>query len=94
MQGNCVMLALMRLVIFGFILLTAIYLGLSWYSRRNRRRVMAADWDAAGRPGDRDAYIEEGMAQYETSLRRRLIWLVYIVPVSVIAIIIFMTNFR
>lgn len=88
------MLALMRLVIFGFVLLTAIYLGLSWYSRRKRRRMMAAEWDATGRPGDRGAYIEEGMAQYETSLRRRLIWLVYVVPVSVIAIIIFMTNFR
>ncbi|NCQ24578.1 MAG: hypothetical protein COW54_11365 [Rhodobacteraceae bacterium CG17_big_fil_post_rev_8_21_14_2_50_63_15] len=88
------MLALMRLVIFGLILLTAVYLGVSWYSRRSRRRKMEADWEATGRPGDRDAYIGEGMAQYEASLRRRLIWLVYIVPVSVIAVIIFMTNFR
>ncbi|SEK69015.1 hypothetical protein SAMN05443999_10274 [Roseovarius azorensis] len=88
------MIALMRLLIFGFILLTGIYLGLSWYSRSVRRRKMTADWEDAGRPGDRDAYIETGMAQYERSLRRRLIWLVYVVPVTAVAVIIYVTNFR
>ncbi|MGR3520473.1 MAG: hypothetical protein ACU0EF_10350, partial [Roseovarius sp.] len=80
------MLALMRLLIFGLIALTALYLGISWYSRSARRRKMAQDWEDAGRPGDRDAYIETGMQQYEKSLRKRLIWLVYILPVTFVCI--------
>lgn len=88
------MLALMRLLIFGFILLSALYIGLLWYSRTRRRRRMEEDWVTAGRPGDRDAYIETGMHQYERSLRRRLIWLVYVVPVTAVAVIVYVTNFR
>lgn len=88
------MLALMRLLIFGLIALTALYLGLSWYFRSVRRQRMAQDWEEAGRPGDREAYIEAGMMQYQQSLRRRLIWLVYIVPVAVVTVVIYVTNFR
>jgi hypothetical protein len=55
---------------------------------------MERDWEAAGRPGNRDAYIEEGMAQYQRSLRRRLLWLVFILPVTVVAAIIWFTNFN
>lgn len=88
------MLALMRLLIFGLIVLTLLYLGILWYSKSQRRKKMEYDWEEAGRPGDREAYIEEGMAQYQHSLRRRLIWLVYIVPVTTVAVVIYMTNFR
>ena len=87
------MLALMRLLIFGLIALTTLYLGISWYSRSVRRKKMAQDWEEAGRPGDRDAYIETGMVQYEQSLRKRLIWLVYIIPVTLICVTIYVTNF-
>jgi hypothetical protein len=55
---------------------------------------MAQDWQEAGRPGDRDAYIAEGMAQYERSLRRKLLWLVYILPVTAIGLLIWLTNFN
>ncbi|SHL23980.1 hypothetical protein SAMN05444414_108109 [Roseovarius marisflavi] len=87
------MLALLRLVIFGFIILTVIYVSISLYSRSVRRRKLLKDWQDTGRPGDKDAYIETGMAQYQHSLRRRLIWLVYIVPITMIAAIIYFTNF-
>jgi Mg2+/citrate symporter len=88
------MVALMRLLIFGLIVLTGIYLGLLWYLRARRRDRMAQDWQEAGRPGDRDAYIAEGMAQYERSLRRKLLWLVYILPVTAIGLLIWLTNFN
>lgn len=87
------MLALLRLVIFGFIVLTVIYFGISIYSRSARRRKLLKEWQDTGRPGDKDAYIETGLSQYERSLRRRLIWLVYIVPVTVIVLIIYLMNF-
>ncbi|WP_417726513.1 hypothetical protein [Roseovarius sp.] len=88
------MLALMRLLIFGLIALTLLYLAISRYSRSVRRQKMARDWEEAGRPGDRNTYIETGMVQYERSLRKRLIWLVYIVPVTTVVVIIYVTNFR
>lgn len=88
------MAALMRLLIFGLIGLTLLYLGLSWHFRAQRRKRMAQDWEEAGRPGNREAYIAEGMAQYERSLRRKLLWLVYILPVSAMLLLIWLTNFN
>lgn len=88
------MAALARLLIFGLIALTLLYLGLSWHFRRERRRRMERDWIDAGRPGDRDAYITEGMAQYERSLRRKLLWLVYVLPLSAVVLLVWLTNFN
>ena len=88
------MAATMRLLIFGLIALTLLYLGLSWHFRARRRAAMARDWEEAGRPGDRDAYIAEGMAQYERSLRHRLLLLVYILPVTGVGLLIWLTNFN
>lgn len=87
------MLALFRLLFFGLIFLTVVYFGVSWYCRAERRRRMERDWEGAGRPGNREAYVEAGMEQYEHSLRRRLIWLVYVIPVSAIVVIIIVTNY-
>ena len=88
------MIALMRLLIFGGIALGMVYLGLSWYFRSAHRERMEHDWEAAGRPGNREAYIEEGMAQYQRSLRRRLLWLVFVLPVTAVGLIIWITNFH
>ena len=87
------MAALLRLLIFGLIFLTVVYFGLSWYFRRERRRRMERDWQKAGRPGNREAYVDAGMEQYDQSLRRRLIWLVYIVPVTAVIVILYVTNY-
>lgn len=88
------MLALARLLIFGGIALGALYLGLSRYFRAKHRARMEQDWEAVGRPGNRAAYIEEGMAQYARSLRRRLLWLVVILPVAAVVLLIWLTNFN
>ena len=78
------MAALAKLVVIGFIVLTVIYLCLSLYSRSVRKGKLAEWWEEEGRPGDREAYIDAGLKEYEGSLRRKLIWGVYIVPVVVI----------
>ncbi|MEQ8294069.1 MAG: hypothetical protein RIA08_17850 [Roseovarius sp.] len=88
------MAALAKLVVFGFIALTVIYLCLSIYSRSVRKGKLAEWWEEEGRPGDREAYIEAGLKEYEGSLRRKLIWGVYIVPVVVISAVIYFTNFH
>ncbi|MDM8165040.1 hypothetical protein [Roseovarius sp.] len=88
------MAALAKLVVIGFIVLTVIYLCLSLYSRSVRKGKLAEWWEEEGRPGDREAYIDAGLKEYEGSLRRKLIWGVYIVPVVVISAVIYFTNFH
>ncbi len=88
------MLALLRLVVFGFLILSVIFVGISLYSRRVRSRKLAKEWEDEGRQGDKDAYMQEGLVQYERSLRRKLIWLVYIVPLTAIVVIVYVTNFK
>ncbi|MEQ8877268.1 MAG: hypothetical protein RIC49_12740 [Phycisphaerales bacterium] len=88
------MAALAKLVVIGFIVLTVIYVCLSLYSRSVRKGKLAAWWEEEGRPGDREAYIDAGLKDYEGSLRRKLIWGVYVVPVVVISAVIYFTNFH
>lgn len=87
------MMAFLRLVVFGFLILSVIYVIVSFWSRAVRRRKLENDWIETGRPGDKETYIETGMAQYGQSLRRKLILLIYVVPVVVIGTIIYVTNF-
>jgi len=88
------MAALARLVIIGFVVLTVIYFALSLYSRAVRKAKLETWWEEEGRPGDLDAYVEAGLRDYEGSLRRKLIWGVYVVPVTAVALIIYFTNFH
>ena len=82
------MAALARLVVIGFIVLTVIYLSLSLYSRAVRKSKLKAQWNVEGRTGDRDAFIREGMKEYEGSLRRKLIWGVYVIPALAITAVV------
>lgn len=70
----------LRLAFFGFIGLTILYFLVSVYSRSVRRERLEKEFDAGDVEGDRTAYIEEGMQKYERGLKKRLIWLVYILP--------------
>jgi len=87
------MVAFLRLVVFGFLILSVIYVIVSFWSRSVRRRKLEQEWNDSGRPGDKETYVTEGMAQYDRSLRRKLIMLIYVVPVVVIGTIIYVTNF-
>ena len=87
------MIALVRLVVFGFLFLSVVYLGISIYSRSVRRGKLKLQWDEEKREGDRSAFIREGMEANECSLRHKLILLVYIIPVIVIGTIIYITNY-
>ncbi len=86
-------MGLARLVLFGFVILTIIYVCLSFYSRAVRRGKLEAEWDEEGMTGDRDAFIAQGLEEYDGSLRRKLIWGVYIVPVTFVMILIYVINF-
>lgn len=87
------MFALARLLVVGFVVLTIIYVSLSLYSRAVRRGKLENEWDEKGMTGDREAWIDAGLREYDGSLRRKLIWGVYIVPVVIVITMIYLMNF-
>ena len=85
-----------RLVVFCFLALSVVYLSISLYSRSVRREKLEKAW-AEDNPTStdiaaRDAFVAEGIAAYNTSYRPKLIGLVYVVPMVVVATIIYITN--
>lgn len=87
------MIAMIRLAVFGFIGMTIMYVLLSIYSRSTRREALEKKWDADQGPGDRDEFIAAGMAAYEKGLRKKLIWLVYVIPTLAVIAAIYLLNF-
>lgn len=85
-----------KLVVFGFIGLSVIYLSVSIYSRSVRKERLEDTFDAenpdGGAPGARDTFIAEGMQAYNSSIRPKLIGLVYVVPTVVVGAIIYTIN--
>ena len=85
-----------RLIVFGFVGLSVLYLMISVYSRSVRRERLEKEFDA-DHPDNvdqdaRDAYVAEGIAAYNSSIRPKLIGLVYVVPTVVVAAIIYVIN--
>ena len=85
-----------RLVVLGFIAMTVVYFAISIYSRSIRREKLEDAWDAdhpeGGDEAARDAYIENGMTEYENGFRKKLIWLVYVIPTIAVAILLIVMN--
>lgn len=79
--------------VVGFVALTVVYVIVSFWSRQVRRGKLKKRWEEEGRPGDRETYVEAGLEDYDDSFRRKLILLVYIVPLAVIAAIIYAVNY-
>ena len=93
------MICLFRLAIFGFVALTVVYLLVSIYSRSIRREKLEKAWDSdpareGSLPDERAAYIEAGMAAYRHSLRRKLIVLVYLIPMAIVGLTTYLVNYQ
>ncbi len=91
-------MGLIKLVVFGFIGLSVIYFAISVYSRSVRREKLEKWW-AEENPGSDDmaaraAYVERGMAEYNASIRPKLILLVYIIPTLVVIGTLVATNWN
>ncbi|MDZ4311737.1 MAG: hypothetical protein U1A24_14425 [Cypionkella sp.] len=88
------MIGILRAAVLGFVLLSVVYVIVSIYSRSVRREKLEKKFDAGGIEGTRDAYIESGMQAYNKSLRRRLIWLVYIIPAVGVSATVYFVNYQ
>lgn len=81
-----------RLFFFVMIGLSVAYVLTSIYSRSVRREKLEKHWESKALEGDREAFIEAGMRAYEKGLKRRLLWLIYIIPMIVFNAIFFYVN--
>lgn len=88
------MIAIARLIFFGFIGLTVVYWLVAIYSRSVRREKLEKEFDAGGIEGSRDDYVAAGLEAYKHGLRRKLIVLVYIIPALVIGVTVYLVNWQ
>ena len=92
-------MGIVRIAFFWFIAVSVVYVLVSIYSRSVRREKLEKEWDTdparEGVPAsEREAFIDTGMAHYRSSLRRKLIALVYVIPAIIMAVIIYFVNFQ
>ncbi|MDA9208270.1 hypothetical protein N9O61_05220 [Octadecabacter sp.] len=89
-------MAFFRLVFFGFLGLSVLYVCISLYSRSVRREKLEKEWDASppegATPETRASFVNDGMALYESGLRKKLILLVFVIPPMVVGTIIYLIN--
>ena len=88
------MFALGRLLVIGFVVLTVVYVCLSFYSRAVRRGKLRDEWHEGPQDVPLETFVDQGLEDYDGSLRRKLILGVYVVPVGVVSLIIYLTNFN
>ncbi|MCO4840910.1 hypothetical protein OAC63_00770 [Amylibacter sp.] len=84
----------LRLAVIGLFFLTIVYICLSWYSRSVRREKLEKQFDASKeQQGPREQFIDGGLKAYEGSLRAKLIWGVYVIPIILVVVMIYVANF-
>jgi hypothetical protein len=89
----------LKLAFILYVGLTIIYFFTSLYSRSVRREKLEKAWDSdPAREGateaDRSAFIESGMEAYDKGLKKRPLWLIYIVPTLGFLAVIYFVNWH
>jgi len=91
-QELCGMLGLGRVAIVMMIGLTVVYVCMFYYLRSGARMRLEEDWVHAGRPGEREAWIDE---RIERAAGRIRVWLaigVYVIPLVGLFAFVWLTN--
>ncbi|MEX0302619.1 MAG: hypothetical protein AB3N24_09360 [Leisingera sp.] len=87
------MFGFFRLVLILLVGLTVIYGAAVLYSREMRRAQLKRRWKQKGLTGDRAAFIQRGLKQYDRSPRRKLLLLIYIIPLGALMLLVYVINF-
>ena len=91
-KGARMILGLGRMLLVMLVLLSVVYVSLFLYLRAGARMRLEEDWVMEGRPGDREAWIDERIAPAARRIRAWLVVLVYLLPVAGLSVYVFMTN--
>ncbi len=91
------MIGAWRILLLGFVVLSAIYVYLSIRGRWRAKMALEAEFAARDEPDNseaaRDKFVAEGLQAYRHSLRRKLILGVYIVPFLIVITMVYVTNY-
>ena len=87
----------LKLAFLFYVALTITYFLASVYSRSVRREMLEKAWDTdpareGVSAGERSAFIEAGMAKYDRGLKKRLMWLIYILPTIGFCVVFYFIN--
>jgi hypothetical protein len=82
-----------RLMVLLAVMAAAAYWVLRLTLTSRKREALEAAWnEGAGDALGHDAYVQAGMEAWERSLPRRLLWLVMLVPYTVVGTLIWFVN--
>lgn len=81
-----------RLMGMALVVLTIVFVSLWFYARAAKREKLEVQWDKDQGPGRRESFVQAEMMAYEGSLKRKLIWGVYVIPSTLLAVLIYVTN--
>jgi hypothetical protein len=82
----------LRPLLLFFLLLVAVHLGLRVWLRLQERRRLAEEWELGSQVGERAEFMERGMAEYDRSLRKRLLWLTIVAPMAGLIVLLYVLN--
>lgn len=85
-------MALARLMGLFLIVLSVIFVCLWFYARAAKREKLEAEWEENQGPGRRESFVKAELMTYESSLKRKLIWGVYVIPSLLFGALIYVTN--
>lgn len=83
---------MLRMIILWLVVLPLVHWVVARYYRSLRREALERDFDDGGEAGTREAFIAEGMAAYQKSLGRKILVLVYILPILAVVAIAWAVN--
>lgn len=86
------MLLWLRNIIIIILVLTVIYAVLSFKARQQHKDKLAGTYAASKSTEPKDVYIAKGLSAYQRSYRPKLILTVYLIPLAVISLLIYLAN--
>jgi sensor domain CHASE-containing protein len=86
------MIGFLRPILLFFVLLVAIHIVLRLWLRLRERRRLRQEWEESDQLVERDIYLETGMAEYDRSLRKRLLWLTIVGPMAGLVLLLYLVN--
>lgn len=86
------MLGLGRTAIVMLVALSVVYICMFFYLRSGARMRLEEDWVHEGRPGDREAWIDERIEAKVSRIRVWLVVCVYVMPVIGLVAFVWLSN--
>lgn len=82
----------LRPLLVFFLVLVALHLVVRVWLRLRERRRLAEEWELGPQEGDREAFMDSGMDEYDRSLRKRLLWLTIVLPMAGLILLLYVLN--